>query len=54
MGWEQLQYLQGIGFLFLLSGALVYNDLVIRPALVRAGYITADPDEVLAAKGVQY
>jgi len=33
VGWQQFQYLQPIGFVVLLAGMCLYNDLLIRPAI---------------------
>ncbi|XP_019637627.1 PREDICTED: solute carrier family 35 member F6-like [Branchiostoma belcheri] len=49
VGWEDFQYLQLIGFLILLSGTAVYNDMLFVPLLRRFGIIgsvpLASPDE---------
>ncbi|XP_078695636.1 solute carrier family 35 member F6-like [Branchiostoma floridae x Branchiostoma belcheri] len=49
VGWEHFQYLQLIGFLILLSGTAVYNDMLFVPLLRRFGIIgsvpLASPDE---------
>jgi drug/metabolite transporter (DMT)-like permease len=45
VGWETFNYLQVIGFLFLLSGTFVYNDILINPALRRWGLMKSHSDE---------
>lgn len=37
--WETMNYLQPIGFLSLVIGMFVYNDVFIRPWLIRKGFI---------------
>lgn len=37
VGWETFYYLQVIGFLLLLTGTFVYNDIIVAPLLRRFG-----------------
>lgn len=37
--WEKMNYLQPIGFVSLVIGMFVYNDVLIRPWLIRKGFI---------------
>jgi drug/metabolite transporter (DMT)-like permease len=48
-GWESLSYLQPFGFLLLVIGMFVYNDVLVRPWLIRKGYIvpTEDHEELI-------
>lgn len=39
VGWETFKYLQVIGFVLLLSGTFIYNDLIIAPVLRRIGIL---------------
>ncbi|EDQ92026.1 uncharacterized protein MONBRDRAFT_14488 [Monosiga brevicollis MX1] len=45
VGWEDFQYMQVIGFFFLIMGTFVYNDLLILPALRRWGLLKPKPEE---------
>lgn len=42
--WEVFSYLQPLGFVLLVFGMFVYNDVLIRPWLVRKGYLEAVED----------
>eukprot|EP00730_Choanoeca_flexa_P013135 TRINITY_DN4998_c0_g1_i1.p1 TRINITY_DN4998_c0_g1~~TRINITY_DN4998_c0_g1_i1.p1 ORF type:complete len:378 (+),score=94.77 TRINITY_DN4998_c0_g1_i1:188-1321(+) len=48
VGWEDFQYLQVVGFLFLIAGTFVYNDLLIRPAMIKMGCLKPDSEEKLS------
>lgn len=43
LGWQGFQYLQPIGFIILLVGMSVYNDVIITPYMRQRGWI---PEEV--------
>ncbi|XP_043235270.1 solute carrier family 35 member F6-like isoform X1 [Amphibalanus amphitrite] len=45
LGWQDFQYLQPIGFVILLIGMSVYNDVIITPFMRERGWIAADPEE---------
>ncbi|CAH1240399.1 SLC35F6 [Branchiostoma lanceolatum] len=49
VGWEDFQYLQAIGFVILLAGTAVYNDMLFGPLLRRYGVLApvqmGSPDE---------
>lgn len=48
MGWETFSYIQVIGFVFLIAGTFVYNDILINPFLRRMGWLKS---KVRAAYG---
>ncbi len=35
VGWEDFQYLQVVGFVFLLNGTFIYNNIIVVPLLRR-------------------
>ena len=39
VGWEVYSSLQLFGFVLLLSGIFVHNDMIFRPYLIEKGYI---------------
>lgn len=45
VGWESFQYLQIIGFFFLIMGTFVYNDILVTPFLRRRGWIRGNEGE---------
>ncbi len=49
VGWEKFQYLQIIGFLLLLSGTFVYNEVIIAPLLRRYGFLAPKQARVVCS-----
>jgi hypothetical protein len=39
VGWESFKFLQVIGFVLLLLGTFIYNDLLVAPLLRRFGIL---------------
>ena len=37
VGWETFQWLQIVGFVFLLAGSFIYNDVIVVPLLKKFG-----------------
>lgn len=44
IGWEKFAYLQLIGFVLLVIGMFVYNDVIFRPMLIKNGFLKSDDD----------
>ncbi|XP_071537209.1 solute carrier family 35 member F6-like [Panulirus ornatus] len=44
--WQEFQYLQPIGFVVLLVGLMLYNDLIILPFLRRKGFLQDQPNDI--------
>lgn len=44
VGWEQYATLQLFGFILLVSGIMVHNDVLFRPYLINKGYLVDDTD----------
>eukprot|EP00055_Hartaetosiga_balthica_P009926 m.40880 g.40880 ORF g.40880 m.40880 type:complete len:379 (+) comp6957_c2_seq1:53-1189(+) len=45
VGWESFSVLQIIGFIILLSGTMVYNNLIFAPLLRKWGFLKAEIDK---------
>lgn len=43
VGWQKFNYLQVIGFILLISGMCLYNNVVIVPALQKWGLVRRPP-----------
>jgi len=44
LGWQGFQYLQPIGFVILVTGMCVYNDVIITPFMRQRGWIAEEED----------
>ena len=53
VGWETFSYLQVIGFIFLLFGTFVYNDIIVTDLFRRWGCVAPREDEEAGATTTQ-
>ena len=44
VGWEEYATLQLFGFILLVFGIMIHNDVLFRPYLISKGYLTTDSD----------